>query len=188
MLTEIAVALVQTLFFFIPAAGANMAPVVFKSFPGTSWLKKPIDNGRIWNGRRLFGEHKTYFGFVSGVLFAMVLIALQAVLYTMCANCRWLFLADYSDGRIWFLGFLFGFGALFGDLIKSFIKRRVGIGDGKPFPPFDQLDSIIGGLVFASMVFVPPWFVWVILLLIGPFIHFLTNVAAYKVGIKRVWW
>jgi len=55
-------------------------------------------------------------------------------------------LVDYSN---WLLfGFLMGFGALLGDMTKSFFKRRLGYAPGKPFIPFDQLDFVVGALLF----------------------------------------
>jgi CDP-2,3-bis-(O-geranylgeranyl)-sn-glycerol synthase len=41
------------------------------------------------------------------------------------------------------------FGAIFGDLIESFIKRRLKIPSGAPFTPRDQTDYIVGMIVFS---------------------------------------
>ena len=59
-------------------------------------------------------------------------------------------ITDVHSGII--IGFLLGFGALVGDALGSFLKRRLGIGRGKPAPFLDQLDFIIVALIFVSPV------------------------------------
>jgi hypothetical protein len=52
--------------FLVPAGFANMAPIfAAKLFP--SW-KTPVDYGYPVNDVRLFGDHKTIRGLVSGTL------------------------------------------------------------------------------------------------------------------------
>ena len=46
-----------------------------------------------------------------------------------------------------------GFGAITGDLIKSFFKRRLDFKPGARFFPWDQLDFVIGALIFVSFIF-----------------------------------
>jgi len=72
-------------------------------------------------------------------------------------------------------------------LANSFTKRRLGLKWGAPFPPFDQLDFLAGGLagLYLSGIQVGS------LLLIVPFTFFLHlggNMIAYKLGLKDVWW
>ena len=50
------------------------------------------------------------------------------------------------------IGFLLGFGALLGDALGSFLKRRLGIGRGKPAPILDQLDFIIVALILVLIL------------------------------------
>ena len=57
-----------------------------------------------------------------------------------------LVLIDYSNWLL--LGLLVGFGTIFGDLMGSFVKRRLNYEPGKPFIPFDQLDAVVGTLIF----------------------------------------
>src|SRR4051812_27852644 len=50
------------------------------------------------------------------------------------------------------LGAWIGLGALSGDLVKSFAKRRRGILPGQAWIPFDQIDWLLGALAFAAPV------------------------------------
>ena len=52
------------------------------------------------------------------------------------------------------IGFLLGFGALLGDALGSFIKRRMGIGRGKPAPILDQIDFLIVATCFVTVSFI----------------------------------
>lgn len=83
------------------------------------------------------------------------------------------------------LGLLLGFGALTGDLIKSFFKRRLGFERGKSWFPFDQIDFILGAFLF-SIALVPfNWKYLVILLIITPAIHWATNYTGFKLKLKK---
>ncbi len=79
---------------------------------------------------------------------------------------------------------LLAFGALFGDLCGSFVKRRVGFSRGESFPVLDQLEFVVGALLLASLIKVPRWEIVAILLILTPFIHLGTNFIGYKLGFK----
>lgn len=85
---------------------ANGAPIVANLFLG-KYLVKPIDNGlKLSDGYRLFGNKKTWRGLFSAVLFSTVI----AILW----------------GLEPLTGILFGTLTMIGDLLASFIKRRLG--------------------------------------------------------------
>src|SRR3989338_5984946 len=118
----------QCFYFIVPAYLANMAPVIIrKNIP---WLAIPVDFGKNLGKNRIFGEHKTYRGLIFGVLFAIIASYLQFLLHNADFFAR-LELVDYSNWLL--LGFLLGFGAMIGDLAKSFFKRRLNFAPGKPF-------------------------------------------------------
>jgi len=50
---------------------------------------------------------------------------------------------------------LMSFGALTGDIIGSFIKRRVNVKSGDPSPFMDQLGFILMALIFAYPIIQP---------------------------------
>jgi len=182
------ITIVQALFFFLPGYIANMCPVVFWKTKRLDFLKKPIDGGNKFGNHQLFGEHKTYFGFVVGVLGAVFTGLLQSFVYSHFVDSHWLFLFPYSYFFVFLLSFFMGFGALLGDLLKSFIKRRFRIPDGASFFPFDQLDFVIGGLLLVSLLYIPRWDYILVLFILTPTLHLSANFFGYKLGLKNVWW
>ncbi len=132
------------IWFFLPAAIANMFPVIFKWVP---LLDHPVDLGRSFRGKRIFGNHKTYRGFLFGVSGAIAVLHFQKYI-----NLENYSLINYGEANLFVLGFLFGFGALLGDLLASFAKRQSGISPGKSWIPFDQTDWIMGACLFTYFV------------------------------------
>ena len=86
------------------------------------------------------------------------------------------------------LSFYLGLGALLGDLVKSFFKRKIGIKSGEPWIIFDQIDYVIGGLIFGSVMVIPGIELIITLLIISPLFSLGANIIAYKLKIKKVWW
>ncbi|MFC1600118.1 CDP-2,3-bis-(O-geranylgeranyl)-sn-glycerol synthase [Patescibacteria group bacterium] len=161
--------LVSVIFFF-PAYAANSLPVVangLKLFPS---LNKPIH-------KTLFGKSKTYRGFVVGMIGALLVGLIQYY-------SGWYSQLEYSL----LLAFLLGFGALLGDLIKSFIKRRIGIKSGDPWIIFDQIDYVIGGVLLAYIINPVSLEIIITLLVISPLLSLGSNMISYSLKIKKVWW
>lgn len=140
------------LWFFAPAGIANSAPVFANKIPLLKRLGMPVDGGKSFRGKRIFGEHKTVRGFLVGVLSGFIVAVVQMLLYT---NFSWIReisnTIDYSQPIVLIMGACLGFGALAGDAVKSFFKRQVGIKSGQSWFPFDQLDYIVGGLLLSSL-------------------------------------
>jgi len=162
----------KSLYFFLPAYLANMAPVLVKKIP---FADKPI-----W--AKKLGTHKTWRGIISAVVFGTIVFWLQKVAYV--AGFKSLALIDYSDFSI-LLGFLLGSGAIFGDAMKSYYKRKADIKEGHPWPVFDQIDFVIGGLVFSWFVYVPAAEVALIVLVLSPLLHFLVSYSGYLLRLRK---
>ena len=177
--------ILKSLYLLLPGLIANMVPPLCKPI---GWLKYPIDFGMKWKGKRIFGDHKTFRGFVFGIMFAMLIAGAQKWAYLDHSFFRDFSIINYGDQSAIILGLLLGFGALIGDSIESFFKRRVGIKPGKPWIPFDQLDFVIGSLLFLSIAFIPPWQTIVILLIIVPLLHITTNHIGYYIGVNKSKW
>jgi CDP-2,3-bis-(O-geranylgeranyl)-sn-glycerol synthase len=178
--------LIVSFYLILPAYFANMAPVIFNRL---GWLKlwaKPIDKGIKYHGNFVFGKSKTWRGIVSAVMTGVMIAGLQAWLqnYAFFYNIS---LVDYSNLFLLF-GVLAGFGAIMGDLIKSFIKRRLGIKSGRPWPVFDQWDFVAGFFIFTYWLIYPDWQIILTVFLITLVLHPLVNVIGYILGIKKVWW
>ena len=80
-----------------------------------------------------------------------------------------------------------------GDLTGAFIKRRLSIQPGGLLPVVDQIDFVVGAVVFAlplalTGMFALTWQVAVMVLVITPPIHLFTNFGAYKLKLKKHPW
>ncbi len=181
MLNELLILAFQSLWFILPAYFANSAPVIAGG--GT-----PIDFGKkMPDGEPIFGPGKTWrggaFGIASGVFIAWVQTRIQAHF-------------DLSGfGLIAMsleLGILLGTGAIIGDVVKSFFKRRFKIARGAEWPLLDQLDFIVGALLFATLSESASaylnWKMVVFLLVFTPITHRAANIFAFKTHLKKVPW
>lgn len=152
----------KVVWFLLPAGFANMAPIFAREI-FSNWTTA-IDGGLTLQGERVFGSHKTVRGFASGILTGTVIFFLQREMYERYSVVRDISMFDYSEFGIG-LGILFGTGALMVDPIKIFLKRRLGIAAGRSWFPFDQIDWIIGTLLFvAPVVSFDVWFIGIALL------------------------
>jgi len=162
----------NALYYIFPAYCANGAPVIFGG-------GKPIDLGRNFlDGKPIFGSHKTIRGFIIGLAIgALVGWAQEAI----APN------AGLPKGNA-LLGFFLSLGALIGDLLGSFLKRRLDLKPGAPLPILDQIDFVLIALLFGVLV-EPPSLTsaLIILALTGP-IHLLVNVVAYLLRLKETPW
>lgn len=171
--------IIQTFWLLLPAGFANMAPVLFKWIP---FINHPVDFNKKFRDKPIFGKNKTYRGFLFGILTAILIVFIQKNLYEYTSSIS---LINYSEINVFLLGFLMGFGALFGDLIESFFKRQMGIDSGKPWFPFDQTDWVIGSLIFAVFyVNIEIKIIAVSILLFG-ILHPIINLIGYYLGIKK---
>jgi CDP-2,3-bis-(O-geranylgeranyl)-sn-glycerol synthase len=159
--------------YILPAYFANASPVLVGG-------GRPIDGGRVWrDGRRLLGDGKTWRGFIGGVLIGTLVGAIQY------------FITPDFYGSIETavkLAFLLSFGALIGDLVGSFIKRRANLPRGYPAIGLDQLGFLISALAFAYPVKTLSSGQIIFLLVVSPFIHWGANYFAYRMGWKSVPW
>jgi len=178
------VAIIYTL---LPAYLANMAPVFAMRLNWLPELNKPIDGGFKIYDKEILGQGKTWRGLIVGIIVAIIISSLQAALQAV----GWLDsvrLLDYLSINFLAFGFLAGLGALGGDIVKSFIKRRVNIASGNAWPIFDQLDFVLGFFFLTwSLVAWTENIFWtaIILTLAG---HPLSNMLGYYLKIKKVWW
>ncbi len=90
------------------------------------------------------------------------------------------------------------FGALLGDLLGSFIKRRLGIERGRKAPVLDQYDFVLGAFLLTGATF-PGWvlahymlneavFGLILIIVLTPVLHRVVNVIGYRIGKKEVPW
>ena len=158
--------LVTALLFIGPSYVANAAPLVFGG-------GRPLDGGRNFvDGERILGSHKTVRGLFAGII-AGSLIGLGESLV---------------EPSLLLAGFMISLGAVLGDLLGAFVKRRLKMKPGTPFLVLDQLDFVLGGLVLGSFLFPMSWTSILVVVLVTPPIHLGTNFGAYLLGIKKTYW
>lgn len=164
------------MWFILPAWAGNMLACTFGG-------GRPIDGGRTFiDGRPLLGKGKTVRGVCVGVFSAVGVALAQSFVY-------------YTMNPVVF-GLLMGVGAMFGDIVKSFVKRRLNIQSGRPFPPFDQLDFVLGALALYYVVgpyvlndfYYLSWEALVVIVVLTPLVHLSFNAIGYALDMKEVWW
>lgn len=169
----------------LPSIFANVAPIPVSKI---SWLKKynaPMDFGKTFRGKRIFGAHKTWRGLIAGIIAATLVFWLQQVLvgqYAWAANLT--SQLDYTQLPTLILGPLFAIGALGGDAIESFFKRQRGIPPGGGWFPWDQLDSVLGTAVVVLPFIVLSPLQYVLIIAMMPVIHLISTRIGYLIGLK----
>jgi CDP-2,3-bis-(O-geranylgeranyl)-sn-glycerol synthase len=163
---EIAILIIEALKFIFPAYCANAAPVLAGGGLVMDFGKNFLD------GKRIFGKNKTFRGFFFGLLIGVLVGIVETVLF----------------GYPVLFGLLSSLGALSGDLAGAFLKRRLDIAPGGLLPVVDQIDFVVGALVFSLPLAMVYWELAVAVLIITPPIHLFTNYMAYKLKFKSNPW
>ncbi len=156
----------------------------------------PIDGGRVGrDGQRLLGDGKTWRGLLGGVAVAMAVGVAQQQAQARIGH-PWLSdfgTAAYGVGFLYIL-FLLGLGSMLGDLAKSYAKRRLGKGRGTPLPLADQLDFLLGAWLLLLLGATSFAFSSIdgaqvlLLLLVTPAMHRVTNQVGFRMGRKKEPW
>ncbi|UCB60466.1 MAG: CDP-2,3-bis-(O-geranylgeranyl)-sn-glycerol synthase [Candidatus Bathyarchaeota archaeon] len=157
----------ESLIFIFPAYCANAVPVVLGG-------GRPLDGGKtFFDGRPLFGPHKTFRGFFAGLIIGTLVGIGESFVFNNCSPL---------------LSFGLSSGALIGDLGGAFVKRRLGFAPGALLPIIDQINFVLCALLFSLPIAPPPLIVALIVLTITVPIHLLTNLLAYLVHVKKSPW
>lgn len=175
--------LVEVAWILFPIYAANGLTPVMGKFIKTH----PIDMGRRLGKNRILGDGKSWEGIAFGTLMGILIAAVEMMAYPYLP---W----ELSPVALNIIpmtplvGFLLGFGAMAGDSVASFFKRRMGKKRGSSFPLLDQLDFFAGAFIMLSLaVQIEPG--WVILgSMITLVFHVLSNIIAFKIGIKKTPW
>ncbi|MCL4389159.1 MAG: CDP-2,3-bis-(O-geranylgeranyl)-sn-glycerol synthase [Candidatus Marsarchaeota archaeon] len=158
--------IIYPILYILPAEVANSAPLIFGGGP-------PLDLGRKLHGRRIFGDHKTIRGTIAGIVAGIVmgLIEYPFIPYMLAIS---VFMAV---------------GAMFGDVLGSFVKRRIGLRPGKDMPWLDQYGFFVFAILFAAWLGHLPDIYGLIFIAIGNgLFHVTANRVAYILRLKMVPW
>jgi len=180
------------LWLLLPSYIAN----AFATFP--RGRGPPMDFGRNWkgDGRRILGRSKTWSGFLFGSFVGIPFCLLEAWLILLAPpNLALVPTLAPSVAAALPLAVLLTFGAMSGDALGSFVKRRLGRESGARTLLLDQLPFVllpIGlGLVLYPALFVEvfgSWeaVLWLLVYTLG--LHAAFNWVGFKLGLKKVPW
>ena len=182
-------AIPQALWFFLPAFVANPFAVVFGG-------GAPIDGGRnLSDGQRIFGDGKTWRGLIGGTFSGAVLGLLLSLPFDLLgSSSSW----SYGSPTVAFASSaVLALGALLGDLVGAFVKRRMHLPRGAKASGLDQYDFVVGGLLLSLLI--PSWSVprffsgdallgLLAIIVITPALHRAVNLVGYRMGKKHEPW
>ncbi len=123
------------------------------------------------------------FGFLAG--FSAVCLQLWLYQFSFIQEIS---LFDYSQINIILFGFLLSGGAVFGDLLFSFFKRRIRLVPGEKWLPFDQTDYVIGAYLFLVPFLILELKVWLTIFVATFFLHVAFNRLGYWLGLHNSKW
>lgn len=157
------------------------------------WSKRftwPLDGGRTFRGRRIFGDNKTARGF-----FVIVpATALAMAVFGAAAQQQGVGVWPLSTAGFLLLGAVSALGLMLGELPNSFIKRQLDVEPGRPpkhrmgkffSAAADRLDSVVGALLGAALVVDLSWLTVVWCFVLGPPIHGLFSGLLFLLGVKK---
>jgi CDP-2,3-bis-(O-geranylgeranyl)-sn-glycerol synthase len=172
------------LWLFSSAGVGTLLPVLAAHTPGMKTWNAPMDFGRSWRGRRIFGDHKTWRGFFAGWLGGSLWGLIQVVWYDHSTFIQSIYPPDFPTEQFFLIAVLISLGSVVGDAVGSFLKRQFDIPAGKSWFPADQLDFIIGGIVLSLPVvrleFTEYMFILITWLVIHLFFGYLGYVTKFK--------
>jgi CDP-2,3-bis-(O-geranylgeranyl)-sn-glycerol synthase len=153
--------IISSIWRYLPAYFANATPVAFGGGPA-------LDGGEKWlDGKPFLGSHKTLRGSIAGIFAGLLIGFLQGSAL---------------------VGFAQGLGAILGDLISSFLKRRWDVAPGESFPLLDQLDFIIVAVLLSQPLVNSSVQAIIIIIIVTVPIHYLTNYLSWMLKMKDNPW
>lgn len=158
------------------------------------WLafaRRPIDAGRSWYGKRLFGDSKTWRGVLVAVVGCIAGVAIQK--YMIGEHAHGIARVDYAQLAVLPFAATMGITAMLGELPNSFVKRRLSIAPGHTtqgwlaavFYVWDQVD-----LLMLSLPALSHWARIDAELIVTAFavtliLHPTTSLIGYLIGARR---
>jgi CDP-2,3-bis-(O-geranylgeranyl)-sn-glycerol synthase len=173
--------LVSALWIMLPAYLPNSAAALLGG-------GRPVDGGRRFrDGKRIFGDGKTWRGLFLGILAGILIGSVQIGVREYSAL---LALPELTFPVVVILAA----GALLGDLVKSFFKRRLGKDQGAEWLIADQYDFVLGAFILLLLLqyewvvatLTPLMVLWIIIM--TPLLHRVVNIIGYLAGVKDVPW
>ncbi|MBU6144255.1 MAG: CDP-archaeol synthase [Acidobacteria bacterium] len=152
-------------------------------------LNKPMDFGLKIGGKRLFGPNKNWRG---AVIYLTGGTGITLVLHYLSLSQPWV--APVFAENPWLLGPLCCAGYILGELINSFIKRRLDIDPGTKAKSsagraiqafFDNADGAIGYALVLNLLFLPQGAYLYVALVLALAVHAGSDVLMRKLSLKH---
>ena len=161
------------------------------------FAKVPMDFGKNFiDGKRIFGENKTWKGFFGYIFFNMIITPLWGGACSAGGfNDLNFFYIDHPNTFLSniLIGILIGLGYALFELPNSFLKRRLDITPGKTIAGFkkvffiflDQADSIFGCALVVWIYYDLGLGLYLLYVLVGAFTHIIFNVLLYLAKLRK---
>ncbi len=175
-----------------------LAGVLNMFFVKTDFYKRhrsPIDGGIILtDGKRLFGDNKTWAGFAGMTAFSAVAQILWGLICLLMPKTNYLYIYHRNVFLFNLLaGAALGLAYVLFELPNSFIKRRISIPEGKTaggikgiaFFVIDQVDSLFGVGIVLAIIYPMPLRQYFLYILLGALTHIAVNFILYKIKIRK---
>ena len=184
------VAIILIMWYLLPAYIANTVAALVGG-------GSPIDGGNNWNdGERILGDGKTWKGLIGGtiggVVTGIIVLKVGSPISGVENNILNLEGNDYIH-----ISAVLSFGALFGDMLASFVKRRIGFERGSMALGLDQYDFVVVSLALTWLLY-SQWIgelfdnhLWrelATIFILTPLLHRGVNIIGYKIGVKNEPW
>ncbi len=181
----------RVLYLFAPLLVSAVLAGIIQHYDLWASLKRPIDGGATFRGRRLFGDNKTWRGVAIAMVGSIATVAAQKYLIGELAGT--LAVVDYGRANPLALGAAMGGGAVLGELPNSFVKRRLDVAPGagargvlRPiFYLWDQVDLLTTTWPLLLFWVRPSWPLVLASFVMTPLIHQLLSLAGYLIGARR---
>ena len=174
-------------YFFLPAYFTNMTPPLIRRAGLFNSLDIPVDFNKKFFGQPIFGKNKTWRGVIFGIIVGISMAGLQLWLYQFSFFKKIGFL-HYQEINILAFGFLISSGAVFGDLLFAFIKRRLKMEPGARFIPWDQTNYVIGATFFLTPFLKIRIMIWITIIILTFLLHIIINRIGYCLKLHRAKW
>lgn len=181
----------------IPTVLAGIVVMIWCKLPILKAMAKPIDFGKNFaDGRRLFGDNKTWKGMLGYIIFNTLFSVLWGLACTNQSLGSLNFFYQNHENTLIFnllIGVLLGLGYSLFELPNSFLKRRLDITPGKTISGFwkvffvflDQADSVFGVALVVWFFYPLGIGLYFLYVFVGAATHLLLNMMLYFMHLRK---